>query len=58
MSSPLAAALASIYMGLYEVIRLNEYNLNKPKFYLRHIDGILPALKKEQSSLIFLKLFK
>lgn len=50
MSFPLAAALASIYMGFYETKRLNEYNLNKPKFYLRHVDHILPALEKERDS--------
>ena len=34
MSFPLAAALASIYMSLYEAIRLNEYNLNKTKVFI------------------------
>ena len=33
---------------------LNEYNLNKPKFYLRYVDYILAAFEKEQDSLNFL----
>ena len=33
---------------------LNEYNLNKPKFYLRYVDDILAAFDKEQDSLNFL----
>ena len=35
-------------------MRLNEYNHNKPKFYLRYVDDILAALEKEQDSLNFL----
>ena len=30
-------------MGFYESKWLNEYNLNKPKFYLRYVDDILAA---------------
>ena len=30
------------------------YNFNKPKFYLRYVDGILTALDKEQDSKKFL----
>ena len=41
-------------MGFYKSKRLNEYNLNKPKFYLRHVDDILAAFVKEQDSLNFL----
>ena len=33
---------------------LNEYNLNKPKFYLRHVDDILAAFDNQQDSLNFL----
>ena len=33
MGSPLAPALANIFMGFHEYKWLNEYNLNKPKFY-------------------------
>ena len=46
MGSPLASALANIFMGFY------EYDLNKPKFYLRYVDDILAAFDKEQNSLI------
>ena len=38
-------------MGFYEFKWLNEYNLNKPKFYLRYVDDILAAFDKEQDSL-------
>ena len=34
----LAPVLANIFMGFYESKWLNEYNLNKPKFYLRYVD--------------------
>ena len=54
MGSPLAPVLANIFMGIYESKWLNEYNLNKPKFYLRYVDGILAAFDKEQDSLNFL----
>ena len=33
-----------VAMGFHESKWLNEYNLNKPKFYLRYIDDILAAL--------------
>ena len=32
---------------------LNEYNPNKPKFYLRYVDDILAVFDNEQDSLIF-----
>ena len=54
MVSPLAPVLANISMGFYESNWLNEYNLNKPKFYLRYVDDILAAFDKEQDSLTFL----
>ena len=41
-------------MGFYESKCLNEYNLNKLKFYLRYVDDILAAFDKEQDSLNFL----
>ena len=41
-------------MGFYESKRLNEYDLNKPKFYLKYVDDILAAFDKEQDSLNFL----
>ena len=43
-------------MVFYESKWLNEYNLIKPKFYLRYVDDILAAFEKEQYSLIFLDL--
>ena len=54
MGSPLAPVLANIFMGFYKSKWLNEYNLNKPKFYLRYVDDILAAFDKEQDSLNFL----
>ena len=54
IGSPLAPVLASIFMGFYESKWLNEYNLSKPKFYLRYVDDILAAFDKEQDSLNFL----
>ena len=54
MGSPLAPVLANIFMGFYESEWLNEYNLNKPKFYLRYVDDFLAAFDKEQDSLNFL----
>ena len=45
MGSPFAPVLANILMGFYESKWLNEYNLNKPKFYLRYVDD------KEEDSL-------
>ena len=54
MGSPLAPVLANIFMDFYESNWLNEYNLNKPKFYLSCVDDILAAFDKEQDSLNFL----
>ena len=51
--SPLAPVLANILMGFYESKWLNEYNLNKSKYYLRNDDGILAAFDKKQDSLNF-----
>ena len=53
MGSPLAPVLANIFMGFYKSKWLNEYNLNKTKFYLRYVDDILAAFEKEQESLNF-----
>ena len=58
MGSPLAPVLANILMGFYESKWLNEYNLNKPKFYLRYVDNILAAFDKKQDSLNFLNSLK
>ena len=41
-------------MDFHESKWLNEYNLNKPKFYLRYVDDILAAFNNEQDSLNFL----
>ena len=41
-------------MVFYESKWLNEYNLNKPKLYLRYVDDILAVFDKEQDSLNFL----
>ena len=54
MGSPLAPVLANIFMGFHESKLLNDYNLNKPKFYLRYVDDILAAFDNEQDSLNFL----
>ena len=54
MRSPLAPVLVNTFMGFYKSKWLNEYNLNKPKFYLRYVDEILAAFDKEQDSLNFL----
>ena len=58
MSSSLASVLANISMGFYESKWLNEYNLNKPNFYLRYVDDILAAFNNEQDSLNFWDFFK
>ena len=50
MGSPLAPVLANIFMGFYESKSLIEYNLNKRKFHLRHVDDILAAFDSEQDS--------
>ena len=54
MVSPLALVLANIFMGFHKSKWFNEYNLNKPKFYLRYVDDILAAFDNEQDSLNFL----
>ena len=54
MGFPLAPVLANIFMGFQESKWLNEYNLNKTKFYLRYVDDILAAFDNEQDSLVFL----
>ena len=38
IGSPLASVLAKIFMDFHESKWLNEYNLTKPKFYLRYVD--------------------
>ena len=48
MGSPLAPVLGNTFMGFYESKWLNEYNLNKPNFYLRYV-VILAAFDWEQN---------
>ena len=43
-------------MGFHESKWLNEYNLNKPNFYLRYVDNTLSVFDNEQDSLNFLDL--
>ena len=54
MGSPLAPALANIFMSFYESKWLNKYDLNKPNFYWRYVLDILAAFGNEQDSLNFL----
>ena len=54
MGFPLAPVLANIFIGFYKSKWLNEYNLNKPRFYLRYVDNILTVFDNEQDSLNFL----
>ena len=51
MGSPLASVPANIFMGFNKSKKINEYNLDKPKFYLIYVDDILAAFKKEKGSL-------
>ena len=53
MASPLAPVLANILMGFHESKWLNEYSLNKSKFFLRYLDDILVAFDNEQDSVNF-----
>ena len=54
MGSFFAPVFANIFIGFHESKWLNEYSLNKPKFYLRYVDHILAAFDDEQDSLDFL----
>ena len=54
IGSPLLPALGNIFMDFHESKWINEYNLNKPRFYLRYVDDILAAFNNEQGSLNFL----
>ena len=53
IGSPLVPVLPNIFIGFYESKWLNEYNFDKPEFYLRYVDDILAASDKEQGSLNF-----
>ena len=50
MGSPLAPDPANIFMGFHESKWLNEFNLKKPKFYLRYVDDVQAAFDNEQDS--------
>ena len=54
MESHLAPVLANIFMDFYESELLDEYNFNKPRFYLRYVDDILVAFDEEQDSFNYL----
>ena len=54
MGSFLALVPANIFMGFWESKWLNEYNLNKPKFYFRYVDDVVNAFEKGQDPLNFL----
>ena len=54
MGSPLAPLLANIFIDFHESKSLNEYNLNKPRFYLRYFDDIIAAFENDQDLLNFL----
>ena len=56
MGSLLAPVLTNIFMGFHKSNWLNEYNLKKPKFYLRYVDDILAAFDDEQNSWNFLNI--
>ena len=58
MGSPLAPVLANIFMGFRESKWLNEYNLNKPKFYLRYVYDILADFDNEEDPLNFFNFLK
>ena len=45
-------------MGCYETRWLNEYNLNKSKFYLRYVDDILATFDNKKHSHIKLAIKK
>ena len=49
MGSPLAPVLANIYMVFYKSKWLNEYNINKPNFYLRYVDDFLLLLTRNKN---------
>ena len=44
MGSLLALAFANTLMSFHKSKKLNEYNLNKPKFYLGYVDEILTKI--------------
>ena len=55
MGFPLDPVLANIFMDFQKSKGLNEDSLNKPRFYLRYVDGILAAFDNQQDSLNLFK---
>ena len=53
MGSPLAPVLTNNFIGSYKSKWLNEYILNKPRFYLKYANDILAAFDNKQDSLNF-----
>ena len=53
MGSPLARVLANIFMAFCESNWFNEYDLDKPKFYLRYVNDILTAFDNKKHTLNF-----
>ena len=53
MGSLLSPVLANILMDFLKSIWLHECNINKLKFYLRYVEGILAAFEKVQNSIIY-----
>ena len=53
MSFPLVPLFANIFMDFYEYKWLN-YNLNKPKVYLRYIDDIVAGFESHKIHYFFL----
>ena len=51
MGSLLAPVIANIFMGYSKTKWLNEYNLNKSRFYLRYVDNIVAPFSNEEDSL-------
>ena len=51
LGSSLAPVLANIFMSFHGSKWLNEYNINKSKFYLGCVDDILAAFGNKEDSL-------
>ena len=58
MGSPLAPVFPNIFIDFHEAKWLNEYNLNKPKFYLRYVDDILGFFQEGTRFIKFSNFFK
>lgn len=49
----MVSVLGNVFWAHRETKWLNEYNLNKPKFYSKYAEDILAVFDKEQDSLSF-----